>query len=44
VTDHRVGLSLMNLSAVMEGDGLQDFIDAMRKDYDERLMEDLIRS
>ena len=41
MTDHRVGLSLMNLSAVMDGDGLHDFIDAMRKDYDERLMEDL---
>jgi peptide chain release factor 1 len=43
VTDHRLGLSLMNLSAVMEGDGLQEFIDAMQKDHDENVMEEMIQ-
>ncbi|KAI6129277.1 hypothetical protein EDD16DRAFT_1471345, partial [Pisolithus croceorrhizus] len=27
VTDHRIGLSLMNLQSVMEGDGIQEFLD-----------------
>jgi len=43
VTDHRLGLSLMNLTAVMEEDGLQEFIDAMKKDHDENTMEEMIQ-
>lgn len=43
VTDHRLGLSLMNLTAVMEGGGLHDFIDAMQKDHDEGVMEEMIQ-
>lgn len=35
VTDHRIGLTLKNLSAVMNGDGLQDFTDALTKNHDE---------
>ncbi|KAF7977534.1 hypothetical protein HWV62_3306 [Athelia sp. TMB] len=42
VTDHRLGLSLMNLTAVMEEDGLHEFIAALQRDYDEGIMEDLI--
>jgi len=42
VTDHRLGLSLMNLTSFMEEDGLHEFIDAMRRDHGERLMDEMI--
>jgi peptide chain release factor 1 len=42
VTDHRIGLSLMNLTSIMEGNGLQGFIDALRRDHEETLMETLL--
>lgn len=42
VTDHRIGLTLKNLSSVMEGDGLQDFIDSLQKDHDESVLEDML--
>ncbi|KAJ7046954.1 hypothetical protein C8F04DRAFT_938155 [Mycena alexandri] len=42
VTDHRIGLSLMNLTSMMEGDGLQDFIAALRRDHEETQMEDML--
>jgi peptide chain release factor 1 len=42
VTDHRIGLSLMNLTSVMEGDGLQDFIVALQRDHEESQMEDML--
>ena len=42
MTDHRLGLSLMNLTAVMEEDGLHEFVAALQRDYDEGIMEDLI--
>ncbi|KAF7338172.1 RF-PROK-I domain-containing protein [Mycena venus] len=42
VTDHRIGLSLMNLSSVMEGDGLQDFVAALQRDHEESQMEDML--
>jgi hypothetical protein len=42
VTDHRIGLTLKNLSSVLEGDGLEDFIDALKKDHDESVLEDMI--
>ncbi|KAJ7510022.1 hypothetical protein B0H11DRAFT_1701252 [Mycena galericulata] len=42
VTDHRIGLSLMNLTSVMEGDGLQDFVAALQRDYDESQMEEML--
>ncbi|CAK5277630.1 unnamed protein product [Mycena citricolor] len=43
VTDHRIGLSLMNLTSVMEGDGLQDFLIALQKDHEESQMEDILQ-
>jgi len=43
VTDHRLGLSLMNLTAVMEEDGLREFIDAIKRDHDESVMEEMIQ-
>lgn len=42
VTDHRIGLTLKNLSSVLEGDGVQDFIDALQKDHAETVMEDML--
>ncbi|GLB41103.1 putative chain release factor [Lyophyllum shimeji] len=42
VTDHRIGLTLKNLSSVLEGDGLQDFIDALQKDHAESVLEDML--
>ncbi|KDQ52929.1 hypothetical protein JAAARDRAFT_138047 [Jaapia argillacea MUCL 33604] len=42
VTDHRIGLSLMNLASVMEGDGLHTFIDALKRDHEEGVMEALL--
>ncbi|KAJ7449955.1 peptide chain release factor 1 [Mycena latifolia] len=42
VTDHRIGLSLRNLTSVMEGDGLQDLLAALRRDHEESQMEDML--
>jgi peptide chain release factor 1 len=42
VTDHRIGLTVKNLEGVMEGDGLRSFIDALKKDYEESLVEDML--
>lgn len=42
VTDHRIGLTLMNLSSVLEGDGIQDFIDAVKKDHADSILEDML--
>jgi len=42
VTDHRIGLSLMNLTSVLEGVGLLAFMDALKKNQDETAVEDLL--
>ncbi|KAJ3987785.1 peptide chain release factor 1 [Lentinula detonsa] len=42
VTDHRIGLSIMNLSSVIEGNALQDFTDALKQDFEETTMEDML--
>ncbi|KAG6330849.1 hypothetical protein ID866_8242 [Astraeus odoratus] len=42
VTDHRIGLSMMNLQSVMEGDAIQEFIDALRQNWEQEIMEDAI--
>ncbi|KAF5366310.1 hypothetical protein D9758_005715 [Tetrapyrgos nigripes] len=43
VTDHRIGMSLRNLTSVMEGDALHDFISALKKDHEETQVEDMLR-
>ncbi|KAF8913492.1 hypothetical protein CPB85DRAFT_1375562 [Mucidula mucida] len=43
VTDHRIGLTLRNLSSVIEGDGLGEFIDALQKNDDETTMEQMLQ-
>ncbi|GJE87136.1 peptide chain release factor 1 [Phanerochaete sordida] len=40
VTDHRIGLSLMNVEAVMEGEGLRDFLDELAKKHQDDLLEE----
>ncbi|PPQ78553.1 hypothetical protein CVT24_001648, partial [Panaeolus cyanescens] len=42
VTDHRIGLTMKNLTSVMEGEGLTLFIDAMKKSEEETAMEDML--
>jgi len=42
VTDHRLGLSIMNLTSVLDGDGLQQFTDALKKDFEETIVEDML--
>ncbi|KAF9235869.1 hypothetical protein BU15DRAFT_50858 [Melanogaster broomeanus] len=42
VTDHRIGLSLMNLQSFMEGDGVQDFLDANKRNWEEEMMEEAV--
>ncbi|PFH48589.1 hypothetical protein AMATHDRAFT_149550 [Amanita thiersii Skay4041] len=42
VTDHRIGRTIMNLTSVLEGDALQDFIDDLRKEYDHSIMESVL--
>ncbi|KAJ8502747.1 hypothetical protein ONZ45_g11475 [Pleurotus djamor] len=42
VTDHRIGMSTTNLTSVMEGEGLQDFIEALARHHHESVMENLL--
>ncbi|KAH7890361.1 hypothetical protein F5I97DRAFT_1800147 [Phlebopus sp. FC_14] len=42
VTDHRIGLSLMNLQTFMERDGVYDFLDALRRNWEEEMMEEAV--
>ena len=42
MTDHRVGLTMKNLPSVMEGDDIQLFIDALKRDHAESVMEDML--
>lgn len=44
VTDHRIGLTLKNLTGIMEGDDLQEVLDALKKNHDEEVMEDMLNS
>ncbi|RXW15806.1 hypothetical protein EST38_g10050 [Candolleomyces aberdarensis] len=42
VTDHRIGLTLMNLTSVLEGDGLEDIVEAIQKHQNETAMEEML--
>lgn len=44
VTDHRIGLKLMNLTGIMEGDGLCRILDDLKKNHEEEMMEDMLNS
>ena len=39
MTDHRLGLSLMNLDSVMEGDGLEEFLTELGRKHQEELLD-----
>ncbi|TBU32154.1 peptide chain release factor 1, partial [Dichomitus squalens] len=42
VTDHRLGMSLKNLTSVMEGYALQDFLKALQQRHHDELLEDVL--
>ena len=44
VTDHRINLTINNLDAVLEGDGLGLITDALKKNHDAAVMEDLLET
>ena len=44
VTDHRIGMSIMNLSAVMEGGGLRDFFEALEHRHYHDQLEDVLQT
>lgn len=44
VTDHRIGLTLMNLTGIMEGDGLYRILEDLKKNHEEEVMEDMLNS
>jgi len=44
VTDHRIGLTLKNLTGIMEDGRLQEILDALKRNHDEELMEDMFNS
>ncbi|KZT64801.1 release factor [Daedalea quercina L-15889] len=44
VTDHRIGMSIMNLPAVMEGGGLCDFFEALEHSHYHDCLEEVLNS
>ncbi|QRV78540.1 peptide chain release factor 1 [Ceratobasidium sp. AG-Ba] len=44
VTDHRVGISIKNLVSVLEGDALEDIIQALQRDHEASVMEELLQN
>jgi hypothetical protein len=42
VTDHRIGLTIKNVQAVLEGEALQDFLDALGKHQDQETLEEML--
>jgi protein subunit release factor A len=44
VTDHRVGLTINNIQAVMEGNLLDQFISELRKSYEQEQLDSLLNT
>jgi len=42
VTDHRIGFTTMNLQNVMDGEGLESIISALRKQHEVETMQELL--
>jgi peptide chain release factor 1 len=42
VTDHRIGFTTMNLQNVMDGERLDTIIDALRKQHEVEVMQELL--
>lgn len=44
MTDHRIGMSLMNLNSVMEGESLQEFLTELARKHQEDLLDEAAES
>lgn len=44
MTDHRLGMSIMNIDSVMEGDALQEFLVGLGRKHQEDLLEEAAHS
>ncbi|KAL5504872.1 MRF1 [Sanghuangporus vaninii] len=44
VTDHRIGMTVKNITSVLEGDTLQDIIDAIQKSHRQELIEEMLET
>jgi peptide chain release factor 1 len=44
VTDHRIGLSVKNIQMVMEGDGLHEILDALKKEGERAELEEMMEA
>ncbi|KAF8576124.1 peptide chain release factor 1 [Ramaria rubella] len=42
VTDHRINMTINNLDSILEGEGLEVIVDALKRDHDAAVMEDLL--
>lgn len=42
MTDHRIGFTSMNLQNVMDGEGLEPIMDALRKQHEVETMQELL--
>ena len=42
MTDHRIGLSITGMQAILEGDDLDIVIEALKRDLNERRLESLL--
>ena len=42
VTDHRLGLSIRNITAVMEGDGLREILDGLMARHEADVLESIL--
>lgn len=44
MTDHRIGLTVMNLTSILEGDGLMEVLEALTKSHEETVVEEMLNS
>ncbi|OCB88187.1 release factor [Sanghuangporus baumii] len=44
VTDHRIGMTVKNIPSVLEGDTLQDILDAIQKSHRQELIEEMLEN
>lgn len=43
VTDHRLGISIMNIESVMEGQALQDILDSLVRKHQADMLEQALQ-
>lgn len=44
MTDHRLGMSIMNIDSVMHGEALQEFLIELGRKHQEELLEEAAQS